>query len=101
MITVETTLPGDDATEMARELVEAGAAACVHLHDVESIYRWQGEVVEEHEVALKIKTALSYEEIQEEVVERHPYEVPMVLRRDVDGVNDGYLEWVRDVSRRA
>ena len=46
----------DRASVLARHLVERGLAACVALHDTRSIYRWEGEVVDQGEVQLVIKT---------------------------------------------
>lgn len=94
MISVHTTVPDEkEADRVARELVEEGVAACVNSHPVSSTYRWEGEVVEEDEVALEVKTALAYEEVRDRIVALHPYDVPMVLRFDAEA-SDEYAAWV-------
>ena len=99
MISVHTTVPDEEtADRMARELVEEGVAACVNTYPVSSTYRWEDDVVEDDEVALGIKTALPYEEVRESVEAVHPYDVPMVVRHDVEA-NDDYTDWVRGVTR--
>ncbi|MCX2818811.1 MAG: periplasmic divalent cation tolerance protein [Methanobacteriota archaeon] len=99
MILVHTTVPDDGTAEsMARELVEERVAACVNANPVSSTYRWDGEVVEEDEVALEIKTALPYDEVRERVEEIHPYDVPCIIRYDTEA-NDDYADWVRDATR--
>jgi len=99
MITVYTTVPNEEtANEMAHELVENRVAVCVNTHEVSSTYRWKGEVIEEDEVALDIKTALPFDEARESVVEKHPYDVPAVLRREVKA-NEPYAEWVEKHTR--
>lgn len=96
MITVYTTVPDTEtADEIAQALVEERVAACVNAHEVSSTYRWEGEIVEEDEVALDIKTALPFDEVRERLAELHPYDVPAVLRRDVEA-NDEYAEWVEE-----
>jgi len=96
MITVYTTVPdAETADEMARTLVEERVAACVNAHEVSSTYRWEGEVVEEDEVALDVKTALPFEDVRDAVVELHPYDVPAVLRLDVEG-DEAYADWVKE-----
>ncbi|MFP4174398.1 MAG: divalent-cation tolerance protein CutA [Halobacteriales archaeon] len=99
MISVHTTVPDDETADaIARELVEERVAACVNKYPVSSTYRWEGEVVENDEVALGIKTSLSYDEVRERVEAVHPYDVPMVLRYDAEA-NDAYADWVRDATR--
>ncbi len=99
MKTVYTTAPEDEAEEMARTLVEERVAACVNLHPVDSVYRWQGEIVEDGEVALEVKTALPYDEVERRIVEMHPYEVPAVVRYDVDDVLEEYEDWVEAATQ--
>lgn len=98
MISVHTTVPDEEAAEsMARELIEKRVAACVNYHAVSSTYRWEGEVIEEDEYALDIKTALEYEEVREKIEEVHPYDVPAILRVETVA-NEEYGEWVKDCS---
>ncbi|MDY6765466.1 MAG: divalent cation tolerance protein CutA, partial [Halobacteria archaeon] len=55
MITVYTTVPNqEEATRIAHTLVEERFAACVNTHEVGSVYRWEGEIIEEGEVALDV-----------------------------------------------
>jgi len=96
MISVHTTVPDDGtADRIARELVEDRVAACVNTHTVGSTYLWEGEVVEEDEAALEIKTSVPFDEVRERVEALHPYDVPMVTRYDAEA-NDAYADWVRD-----
>jgi periplasmic divalent cation tolerance protein len=98
MISVHTTVPDEETAEsMARELVEERVAACVNYHAVSSVYRWEGDVVEEGEYALEVKTALEYDEVRERIEEKHPYDLPAILRVETEA-NDEYDEWVEDCS---
>lgn len=93
---VLTTLPEADlAAQLAREMVEAGLAACVNvLAPCRSIYRWEGNTQEDGEIPLIIKTtAARYPDLETFLRQRHPYQVPEILAIDVvDGLPD-YLRW--------
>ena len=46
----------DDATKLARLLIDEKLAACVQLLPIESFYRWDGKTQNEAELLLLIKT---------------------------------------------
>jgi periplasmic divalent cation tolerance protein len=82
---------------LKRNLVEEELAACCNLlGDVESIYRWKGEVEEAREVLVLIKTTASrFDELQQRVVELHSYDVPELIALSImDGLPE-YLAWLR------
>ena len=84
------------AAALARTLVEEGLAACGNvLPGLRSIYRWEGEVQDESETLLVLKTtAARFEPLRERVVALHPYQVPEVLSLAVDAGHAPYLAWV-------
>ena len=84
------------AARIARTLVEEGLAACGNLvPGLRSIYRWEGETLDEPEVLLVLKTtAARFEALRERVVALHPYEVPEVISLAVDAGHAPYLAWV-------
>ena len=86
----------DEAERIGEALVEARLAACVSVIPVvHSFYRWEGRVQREHEALLLVKTtAARAEAAQARVIEDHSYELPEVLRLDVDGGSPKYLEWL-------
>jgi len=97
MPTVYITAPPDAAKTLARTLVDEELAACVNMTEITAIYRWDGEIIEDDEVALLAKTTADrYQALADRVVELHPYEVPCIERFDEDDVFDGYAEWVAD-----
>lgn len=86
------------ALRIARALVEEGLIACANLvPGLTSVYRWQGQVRQEPEVLLLIKTRRdNVERLKARLAELHPYEVPELL---VSPVEDGlapYCRWVMD-----
>ena len=96
-ILVLCTAPDEDvATRLARGLVNERLAACVNLlPGVRSFYRWKGEVHEDPEVQLLIKTRASRLEALEVYLEReHPYEVPEIVAVPLARVEAKYLKWM-------
>ena len=62
---------------------------------VRSIYRWKGEVQDDAEVQLVIKSQASrFEEIATWLAEHHPYDVPEVLALPAGAVAPSYLGWL-------
>ncbi len=97
-VVVLVTAPGADvAAGLARALVEERLAACGNIvPGLRSIYRWEGEVCDEAEVLLILKTTTDrFEALRARVVELHPYDVPEVLRLDVQDGHSPYLDWIR------
>lgn len=94
---VLTTCPDDAAAaRIARDLVEAGLAACVsRVGPVHSIFRWQGAIQDEPEVLLVIKTVSTrYSELEMRLKSLHPYEVPEIIALPVIRGSADYLGWL-------
>lgn len=99
MPTVYITAPPDEGPEIAEALVEEELAACVNLVDCQSIYRWDGEIHDDEEVALLAKTTDErYEQLKGRVVELHPYEVPCIERFDESDALDAFAQWRADAT---
>ena len=98
-VMVLTTLPADaDGAGFARAIVEERLAACVNLlAPMESIYRWEGNVEQETERQVVIKTSRDrVVGLWERIREMHPYDVPEFLVLPIVDGNDAYLKWVAD-----
>ncbi|MCS6996764.1 MAG: divalent-cation tolerance protein CutA [Casimicrobiaceae bacterium] len=90
------------AREIARALIEAHLAACVHLEPIESLYEWQGHLEEAREWRLLIKTTRErYAAVEAAIRERHDYELPAILAVPVTEVFAAFAEWVRAQSAPA
>jgi periplasmic divalent cation tolerance protein len=95
-IIITTTFPAQDAAKAAaRLLVEKRLAACVQLLPINSFYSWEGEICDESEVLLLIKSrAALFGEISAVIKENHTYEVPQIVQIPIaDGLPE-YLRWI-------
>jgi periplasmic divalent cation tolerance protein len=98
LCTVFTTFPNaEKAAEAAKTLVQERLIACANLiPQVRSIYRWKGELCDESEVLVVMKSMPQrFNELERRLKELHPYEVPEILQLDVQKAHGPYLEWVR------
>jgi periplasmic divalent cation tolerance protein len=96
---VFSTLPDVEAArKLAKSLVEERLAACVNvLAPCTSVYRWQGDVQEDGEVPLIIKTtAERYPAVEAHIRAHHPYELPEIVALDAAAGLPDYLRWVAE-----
>lgn len=100
MPTVYITAPTDAAEDIAQTLVEERLAACVNQVSCDSVYRWDGEIHEDEETILLAKTTDDrYDELQERLLEIHPYDVPCIERFDESAMLDSFDEWIQTETR--
>ncbi len=91
--TVSTT---EEAESLAKKIVEAELAACVQvLPQMKSFYFWEGEVQNDAEHLLLIKTLEEkYSELEDFINENHSYDVPEIVAIQSESVSEGYLAWM-------
>jgi periplasmic divalent cation tolerance protein len=84
------------AGRIARELVAGHWAACVNqVGAMRSTYRWSGELKDEPEVLLIIKTHRArYEALEMRLKALHPYEVPEIIALPILAGSERYLAWM-------
>lgn len=92
----------DEARKIGRTLVAEKLAACVNIHPIQSIYRWEGEVEEAGEAAMLVKTrAELVDKVIKRVKELHSYEVPCIVSLSIDKGYPDYLKWIEESTERA
>ena len=82
--------------ELAKVLVEERLAACVNvLPAMTSVYRWEGEVHQDAEEQVVIKTTTDrLADLENRLRQLHPYELPEFLVISADAGTEAYLKWV-------
>ena len=97
ILLVITNLPDVTSAEMlARQLIEAHAAACVNqLAPCTSTYYWQNNIESVTEVPLLIKTTrAAYPRLEKLIRKAHPYELPEIIAVSVTAGLPAYLDWI-------
>jgi periplasmic divalent cation tolerance protein len=87
-----------DGPGMASILVTERLAACVNvLPEMDSVYRWKGQVESDRERQLIIKTTAGrVGALQARVHELHEYEIPEFVVVPIIGGSQAYLNWIRE-----
>lgn len=77
-------------------MLELKLVACVNISEnFHSIYSWKGEIVEEKEFLMIMKTtAKQTASLKKKLLELHPYEVPEFIQLDVENSAENYFNWV-------
>lgn len=93
----------EEARMIGRRVVERRLAACANiLPGIRSIFRWQGQVSEEREVLLILKTRRAlFTDLAGTVKALHSYEVPEIIALSIAAGWPDYLQWIRDVTSKA
>src|SRR5262245_44692831 len=83
-----------EAASLARALVDRRLAACVNVvPQVRSIFLWGGEVHDDREWLLLIKTRRDrFEAIRQAIRALHSYELPEAVMIDLAGGDSSYLK---------
>ena len=86
------------AKRIAEKLIEEKLAACVNLiPGISSLYTWEGQLCDEEEALLLVKTRedLFEDRLIPAVQAIHPYEVPEIIALPVVMGLKSYLDWVQ------
>ena len=85
------------ARRIARKLLQSKLAACVNFVPVDSMYLWEGEIQEEEEVLMIIKTrAETFDKLMSAVKIAHSYDTPEIIGMPVVMGSREYLKWISD-----
>ena len=86
----------EEAARLADMLVGSRLAACVQLlPEIESVYRWQGNIERQEETLLLAKTSREkFSELERAVRAIHSYETPEIVATQIIDGSAPYLKWL-------
>lgn len=89
-----------EARSIGKACLEKRLVACANYFPMESIYRWQGKIVQNKEYALILKTRKeNFTKVKSLAKKLHSYQVPCICSWRADQVEKNYLEWVKNESK--
>lgn len=97
IVVLVTTASEEEAARIAAPLVEGRLAACANIvGGVRSIFRWEGNVTEEREALMILKSHSDrFEALSREIKRLHSYSVPEIIALPIAHGLHEYLQWVR------
>lgn len=90
-ITLETP---EQAKAISLSLLEKRVAVCTNLFPISCAYRWEGEIKQESEVVLIVKTKENMRQKIEEIVSKHISYTNFMAELDVASINAPFLSWL-------
>lgn len=95
VIIIYVTNPDEEiAKKIAIYLLDLRLIACFNIFPVESSYWWNGDIQASGEFVSLLKTRAEYwETIRDEIEKIHPYEVPCILKINIEA-NEEYRKWI-------
>jgi periplasmic divalent cation tolerance protein len=82
----------ENARLIAKSLVGKGLAASCQCYDVANMHLWQGELCGTSETAVVAKTTMeNFEDVRNEILRLHTYELPEIVAFSIKLGNEGYL----------
>jgi periplasmic divalent cation tolerance protein len=101
-VVLTTTATTEEAESLARGIVETRLGACVQIQAIRSIYRWQGELCDESEFRLSVKTRQAqFAALEHFIREHHSYDTPEIVQIPITAGFAAYLQWIDEGTQGA
>ena len=84
-----------EAKKIANRLLKKKLIACANVFPINSLYWWEGKIVDENEFVLIAKTSdANFEKVKKEVEKIHSYKIPCIIKIPVSS-NKEYFDWLK------
>jgi periplasmic divalent cation tolerance protein len=96
---------GDEARAIARSLLDRKLAVCCNWFPITCAYRWEGQIVDEPETVLLIKTQSGYRDAVEQIIREAVSYTNCIAELAPESVNAPFRAWLdaevpkRDLSK--
>ncbi len=90
----------EQGIKIAETLVEKGLAACVNIiKRIHSIYRWKGEIWDDEEFLLLVKTRVDlFDEVRATIKKLHSYELPELFCIPIEKADAKVKAWILETT---
>ncbi|MBI4453393.1 divalent-cation tolerance protein CutA [Candidatus Woesearchaeota archaeon] len=89
----------NEAKNISKILVAEKLVACANIHNISSIYEWNGKIQDDREAVIIAKTT---DKLTKKVMKRvkgiHSYKIPCILSFLAKG-NKEYVDWVEKMTK--
>ena len=86
----------EEAKNIAQNLLDKRLVACAQVgSQIDSMYRWEGQIETAQEVLLQLKTFRAlWGELEKEILSMHSYSVPEILAVPILEISHYYYVWM-------
>ena len=96
LLLITTESDNDLAKNLAKKIIDGKNAACCTFKEINSIYRWKGEIEITTEVEILIKsTPDKLQNLIKVVQQESSYETPQIIYKNFNS-EDKYYNWVKN-----
>lgn len=89
----------EEAKQIGNKILELNLANCVNFFPITCIYKYKGEITEEPEVVLIIKTKNGYYDKVKEVIKQVIDYDNFIGQFNVDKINDDFSNWLDEIVK--
>ena len=84
-----------EAKKIAKHLLKKRLIVCANIFPINSLYWWQGKIIDDNEFVLIAKTTKNnFEKVKKEVEKIHSYKIPCIIKISVSS-NKKYSNWLK------
>jgi len=83
-----------EANQISVDLLEKRLAVCTNVFPITCTYRWEGEIKQEPEVVLIIKTMEGLRDEIEAVIHQHISYTNFIAELEVQSINTAFMAWL-------
>ena len=97
LISIQVTAPDKVVAEhIGRILVECRLVACAQIEGpIGSTYIWKDQLENDEEWRIVLKTEASmFPQIEQKILQEHPYEVPQIIASEMCMASKNYRDWI-------
>ena len=89
-----------ESKKIANILIKTKLAACVQISKIKSIYQWKGEICEDKEYLLFIKTKKgNFQKIKRKIKDNHSYDLPEILATKITNISKEYSKFIGENTK--
>lgn len=89
----------DEARKIGRKLLEEKLANCVNFFPITCIYNYKGEITEEPEVVLIVKTKDNYYEQVKAIIKGYIDYDNFIGQLNIEKINEDFSKWLNDTIK--
>ncbi len=100
LVLLQTTTTEENAEVLIACGLQSGLVSCVQKMAIESCYFWENELKRDKEILLTFKVNQSdFKKLESEILKKHVYEIPEIVRIGLDYVLEEYEKWHNGVIK--